>query len=166
MAMNFKNLHLLNPSKSNYENIMMRQNRQILKDDLGHDVEYIVENLVELTDPNKSFTIVGATRSLAGLGKSFMTDAYKIDFQTYYIESNLLGLLKIPSLQVIVTTFEKNLSLLSNIIHNDEYVVMEARCKRLSQALNIIISHKQRGGNILACQEELIDNGLKDYADL
>jgi len=143
---------------------MMRQNRQILKDDLGHDVEYIVENLVDLTNPNESYMIVGATQSLAGLGKSFMANTYKIDFQTCCIESNLLGLLKIPSLQVIVTTFQKNLLLLSGIIHNDEYMMMEARCKKLSQALNIIISYKH-GGSILDCQEELIDTGLKDYAD-
>lgn len=163
--MNFKNLSLLYGSRSTYENIMMRQNRQILKDDLGHYVEYIVENPVDLANPNQSYMIVGATKSLAGLGKSFMTDAYKIDFQTGYIESNLLGLLKIPSLQIIVTTFEKNLSLLSGIIHDDEYVQMEARCKKLLQALNIIMSYKH-GGSILDCQEELIDNGLKDYADL
>ena len=154
---------------------MSGEKRYTLKDAIGNDVEYMIKHQTNetLTGPftYTSVSIVGATRSLSGIGKNFMSTIYSIDFQTCYVESHLLGLLKIPTLQVIQRTYENNLRLLSGILANEEYLEMEARCDRLSQALDIISEHIKSSTDryrpdIISCQEHLIDTGLKDYADL
>ena len=47
----------------------------------------------------------------------------------------------------------------------NEYEFLVNEAQQLSSVLNIIQKHLELK-NILACQEELIDNGFKDYADL
>lgn len=139
-----------------------------LTDNIGNTVEYIIdEPRPSVYDHGPSYLIVGATRSLAGLGKSFMADAESIDFQTSFIESHLLGLLKLSKLSIIFRTYEKNLNLLSGILTGDDYLEMEIRCNKMSRALDIILKYYNRTKtDILTCQEELMDNGLKQYARL
>lgn len=139
-----------------------------LTDNIGNTVEYIIaEPRPSVYDHGPSYLIVGATRSLAGLGKNFMADAESIDFQTCYIESHLLGLLKLTKLSTLFRTYEKNLSLLSGILIGDDYLEMEIQCNTLSRALDIIVKYYDKTKpDILRCQEELMDNGLKQYARL
>ena len=64
------------------------------------------------------------------------------------ITSNMLGLLKIKTLKKLF--FDANFNVNSSEFH---------------AAFKIIKYHFDNGRNLLACQEELIDAGLKDYAE-
>lgn len=165
-----KNIHVLDPSYSTYEAIMRRQHILTLQDNLGHDVDYLKTPFPD--NPSLStYELIGCTQSLSGLGTNFMADARSIDFQTFSVESNILGLLKLPSLQHIHRTFTQNVAILSGIVTNDNSIWMETKANRLSQALDIIEHYMRMATSytaidIIGCQERLIDNGLKEYADL
>ena len=160
---------------SNRLSDMSGEKRYTIKDAIGNDVEYIIKYQTNETFTGPftytSVSIVGATRSLSGIGKNFMSTISSIDFQTCYVESHLLGLLKIPTLQVIQRTYENDLRLLSGILSNDEYLERKARCDRLSQALDIISEHIKSSNDryrpdIIPCQRKLIENDLDEYAEM
>lgn len=74
-------------------------------------------------------------------------------FYTNAIEGGLLNLLKIQDLRQVSLRIEQNSS--------DDIISL-----RLGKAFIIINSHlSNEKRNILLCQEELIDNDLKDYAE-
>jgi hypothetical protein len=74
-------------------------------------------------------------------------------FYTNAIEGGLLNLLKIPDLSQVSVRIVQNSS--------DDIISL-----RLGKAFIIINSHlSNEKRNILLCQEELIDNDLKDYAE-
>jgi hypothetical protein len=126
----------------------------------------VYEEPVQLITPDVfKYEIHTPTISLSGLGVDFWKDAVTLSFHTSSIKSHLLGILKLPHLRFIDRAYEVNIQLLSGIVFGNEYEFLVNEAQQLSSVLNII--QKYLGlKNILACQEELIDNGFKDYADL
>jgi hypothetical protein len=78
-------------------------------------------------------------------------DAIHIYQMEYFGKNGLLGLLQIPHPTKVYVA--------SNGITKSEF-------PELSAALKILKTHLDGDRNVLACQEELIDNGFKDYAQL
>jgi hypothetical protein len=92
---------------------------------------------------------------LIRLNPKFSDNDVKVAFRFYTnaIEGGLLNLLKIPDLSQVSVRIVQNSS--------DDIISL-----RLGKAFIIINSHlSNEKRNILLCQEELIDNDLKDYAE-
>jgi hypothetical protein len=92
---------------------------------------------------------------LIRLNPKFSDNDVKVAFRFYTnaIEGGLLNLLKIPDLRQVSVRIGQNSS--------DDIISV-----RLGKAFIIINSHlSNEKRNILLCQEELIDNDLKDYAE-
>jgi hypothetical protein len=92
---------------------------------------------------------------LIRVNPEFSDNDVKVAFRFYTnaIEGGLLNLLKIPDLSQVSVRIEQNSS--------DDIISL-----RLGKAFIIINSHlSNEKRNILLCQEELIDNDLKDYAE-
>ena len=153
------------------------RSRGKLQDRLGHSIIFEkhpifdwksgipVGEPVHLTPDVFKYEIHTPTISLSGLGVDFWKDAVTLSFHTSSIKSHLLGILKLPHLRFIDRAYEINVQLLSGIVFGNEYEYLVNEAQQLSSVLNIIQKYLELK-NILACQEELIDNGFKDYADL
>lgn len=120
---------------------------------------------VHLTPEVFKYEIHTPTISLSGLGVDFWKDAVTLSFHTSSIKSHLLGILKLPHLRFIDRAYEINVQLLNGIVFGDEYEFLVNEAQQLSSVLNIIQKHLELK-NVIACQRELIENNLDDYADL
>jgi hypothetical protein len=114
-------------------------------------VQYRSENplstqglVTRIEQVDKSFPI-----DMTGFGKNPKFQEIEIlKFMTLEITGGLLGILQLKKLQTIsrpASIFGKNMEIIS--------------------AFHCIEDHL-KDKNILACQEQMIDNGLKDYAEL
>ena len=74
-------------------------------------------------------------------------------FYTNVIEGGLLNLLKIPDLRQVSL----------RIVQSSNDDITSIRLRKAFIIINSYLSNEKR--NILLCQEELIDNDLKDYAE-
>jgi hypothetical protein len=90
--------------------------------------------------------------SLEGIGNKFLCECEILRIETNSIKSNILGILLIKGLLLLMT---------DRIITTDTFI-SRPRC----EALMIIDRHLNGDRDILACQEELISAGLKEYAKL
>jgi len=86
--------------------------------------------------------------TLEGIGKDFCTETRHLRILNR-IKSNMLGILKIKGL-------EKLDKIQHGIFATPDF----------NKAYSIVNEHLSGNRNILECQEELIDAGLKDYAEL
>jgi len=125
---------------------------------------------VSNTDTDKRYTIVSGT-SLEGIGKTFLKSATRITFSggEFY---NLLGLVLVKDLLGLF--YVKGLESVSYTGMTDAFQMMsfgftqEETSERLrfNEALRIISKHLDADRDILACQEDLLEVGLKEYARL
>jgi len=78
--------------------------------------------------------------SLAGIGKKYLLECESIEIKENPITSNILGLFLVKGLKEIIADRR--------------------------EVFDIVIKHFNKGKDILACQEELIAAGYKEYARL
>jgi len=101
----------------------------------------LVENFDRTTTVEVNHVILEETvKSLHDIHKVVLSAKQITMGDSSYVERNVLGLLKI-----------KNATIYASV---------------KSKWFDIVLGHFKSGKNVLACQEDLIDAGLKDYAEL